>query len=80
MLTALGRGKADCVPFTTYNLHPYTGRYQGGGPSYDELMKLVVEKAGMLCKVNPKRIPPKRAESFIEKKVETKDDPPRRAS
>lgn len=50
------------------------GTYQAGGPSYDELMKLVVEKAGMLCKVNPKRIPPKRAESFIEKKVETKED------
>jgi len=74
MLAALRRKPVDLVPFTTYNLHPYTGSYQEGEPSYDELMKLVVAKAGMLCKVNPKRIASKRMESFVENKVETPED------
>ncbi len=74
MLAALRREPIDHVPFTTYNLHPYTGSYQGDDPSYRDLMKLVVEKAGMLCKVHAKRILPKRVASLVEDKVETRED------
>jgi uroporphyrinogen-III decarboxylase len=50
MLAAMRGEAVDRVPFATYNLHPYRGSPHQRDGSYRELLDLVVEKAGMLCK------------------------------
>lgn len=54
MLAALRGEPVDRVPFATYNLHPYRNSPHRQDESYRELLELVVEKAGMLCKCGVK--------------------------
>ena len=55
MLAAIRREPIDHVPFTTYNFHPCMDAPHTKDPGYAELLKLVWEKAGMLCKTQPSR-------------------------
>lgn len=54
MLAAMRGEPVDRVPFSTYNLHPYRNSPHRQDESYRELLDLVVEKAGMLCKCGVK--------------------------
>jgi len=50
MLAAIGHRPVDCVPFSTYNLHPYGGSRHADDPAYAGLLDLVQRTAGVYCK------------------------------
>jgi len=50
MFAAFRREPVDRAPFSTYNLHPFA-RAHADDPSYADVLDLVLEKSGMLCKV-----------------------------
>lgn len=49
MFAAFRHEPVDRIPFATYNLHPFNSAHRDD-PSYADLLDLVWEKAGMLCK------------------------------
>lgn len=49
MFAAFRHQPVDHVPFATYNLHPFSPAHRND-PSYADLLDLVWERAGMLCK------------------------------
>ena len=74
MLSAVRHRPVDRVPFATYGLHPYVTSTQKGAPSYAALLELVVEKAGMLCKLGARRMLPHELPPHMETAVEELED------
>lgn len=70
MLAAVRGEDVDRVPFATYNLHPYGNSAHRRDPSYGELLDLVVEKAGMVCKCGVD-VRPASSEEAIRDRTET---------
>ena len=70
MLAAIRGEDVDQVPFATYNLHPYVNSAHTRDPSYRELLDLVVEKAGMVCKCGV-AMRPRSSEGGVQGRTET---------
>ena len=73
MLCAIRRRPADRVAFCTYNLYPGGNTAHDRDPSYRDLLALVWDKAGMLCKISPKAVWAEGDEEPSEVSIEERD-------
>jgi len=73
MLAAVRGRPVDRTPFCTYNLHPCMDGPHRRDPSYRDLLDLVWQKAGMLCKASPRAVWPDATAERRTRTVEERD-------